>query len=110
MLALGLAGTSWQWWRAERSLSSTNRMAMGLALDRALAFCQQGEPARGMLQMASCSARHRLQRLSTSIAIRANLTAWARRVPRPAGMRRLAGPVAEFRERTSLPSIARSEE
>ncbi len=91
VLALGLAGTSWQWWRAERSLKRTNRMAMGLALDQALAFCQQGEPARGMLQMVELLRSAPSSAPEYEHAIRANLTAWARRIPRPIAMRRLIG-------------------
>jgi WD40 repeat protein len=92
VLVLGLAGTSWQWWRAERSLGRTNRMAMGLALDRARTYCERGEPVRGMLHMAD------LLRIAPSSApeyehaIRANLTAWVRRLPRPAAMRQLIAP------------------
>jgi serine/threonine protein kinase/WD40 repeat protein len=82
-LALGLAGTTWQWRRAEQSLGSSNRMAMGLALDRALALCEQGEPARGMLQMVELLRSAPVTAPEYEHAIRANLAAWARRVPRP---------------------------
>jgi len=96
VLALGLAGTSWQWWRAERSLGRTNRMAMGLALDRALALCQQGEPARGMLQMVDLLRTAWSSAPEYEHTIRANLTAWAQKLPRPVAMRRLSAPPANL--------------
>ncbi len=102
VLALGLAATSWQWWRAERSLDRTNRMAMGLSLDRALGFCQQGEPARGMLHMVDLLSSAPSAAPEYEHAIRANLTAWARRLARPKGMRRLAAPPASRRHFTDL--------
>ncbi len=99
VLALGLVGTSSQWWRAERSLNRTNRMAMGLALDRALAYCQQGEPARGMLQMVELLRSAPSSAPEYEHAIRANLTVWARRLPRPIAMRQLAAPLSQIHRR-----------
>ena len=58
VLALGLAGTSWQWWRAEQSLGRTNRMALGLALDRDLNICDKGEPVAGCFSWLTCCAQH----------------------------------------------------
>jgi serine/threonine protein kinase/WD40 repeat protein len=90
-LALGLAATSWQWWRAEQSLGRVNRMAMGLALDRAITLCEQGEPARGTLQMVDLLRSAALSAPEYDHAIRANLTSWARMLPRPVMSRALAG-------------------
>jgi serine/threonine protein kinase/WD40 repeat protein len=89
VLMLGLACTLWQWRRAEQSLRQANRMALGLALDRALSFCEKGEPARGMLHMVDLLHTAPSAAPEYDHAIRANLTAWAQKLPRPVAMRRI---------------------
>ncbi len=67
--------------KTQAVLIRTEEIAAGLALERGLMLCEQGDPARGLLWMARSLQLAPAQAAGLDHTIRLNLDAWSRQVP-----------------------------